>query len=143
MARYRSAYLDPDGTRFGIPTYPWRAAPAGLATRRQLAADGLRPAGQPVCAQVMWHSTRARGRAGVAYLYRVDLAKPKRIPTAAQLAALGRALAARRTCPECGRDGGYVLPRTWDKCLLCSETAETDEMRATPVDYADPQTVCL
>ena len=31
-----------------IPTYPWRAAPEGLATRRQLAASGLRPGGSPV-----------------------------------------------------------------------------------------------
>ncbi len=143
MARYRSVYLDPDGSRYGIPTYPWQCAPAGLATRRQLAAIGLRPAWQPVAAQVMWHSSRSRCRPGVAHLYRVELARPKRVPSAAQLAALRKALAARRTCPECGQDAGYVLPRHWDKCLACAETAMADEMRARTWDYADPGAVCL
>jgi hypothetical protein len=143
MGRYRSVYLDPEGTRYGLPTYPWRMAPAGLATRRQLAAIGLRPGGQPVAAQVMWQSSRARGGTGVAYLYRVELARPKRIPSAAQLAALGRALAVRRTCPECGRDAGYVLPRSWDKCLACTETAMADEMRARSWDYVDAGAVYL
>lgn len=114
MSRYRAMYFDPEGTRYGFPTYPWRAAPAGLATRRQLAAVGLRPAGQPVCAQVMW-------RTGAAYLYRLDLAKPKRTPTAAQLAALGKALAARRRCPKCGTDAGYVIPRCLGMCVPCHD----------------------
>lgn len=45
--------FDPNGARFGIPTYPWRMAPDGYATRRQLRTRGLRPGGQPVAAQVM------------------------------------------------------------------------------------------
>jgi hypothetical protein len=114
MARYLSRFLDPDGTRYGFPTYPWGTAPVGLATRRQLAMAGLRPGGQPVCAQVMW-------RTGIAYLYRADLAKPKRTATAAQLAALGKALAARRRCPECGRDAGYVIPRCLGMCVPCHD----------------------
>ena len=44
---------DPTGSQFGIPTYPWRFAPDGLATRRQLRARGLRPGGQAVAAQVL------------------------------------------------------------------------------------------
>ena len=98
------------------PTYPWRCAPDGLATRRQLAAAGLRPGGQPVAAQIMWPSSGP----GVAYLYRLDLARPKRTPTAAQLAALGKALAARRTCPQCTRDAGYVLPAREGRCNDCA-----------------------
>ncbi len=43
----------PSGGKFGIPTYPWRYAPTGLATRRQLRALGLRPGGQEVAAQVL------------------------------------------------------------------------------------------
>jgi hypothetical protein len=64
--------FDPTGARHGIPTYPWRCAPDGLATRRQLRARGLRPGGQPVAAQVL----RPRYRRGplVAYLYRLDKA---------------------------------------------------------------------
>lgn len=110
-------FWDPTGRRYGVPTYPWRMAPAGLATRRQLAAAGLRPGGQPVTAQVMW---RGRGRVRVAYLYPVTLALPKRPATPAQLAALDRALAARHRCPECGTDPGYVLPARYGTCLPCA-----------------------
>ncbi|EFG09306.1 Hypothetical protein SCLAV_4232 [Streptomyces clavuligerus] len=41
----RRDLYDPDGARHGIPTFPWRCAPDGYATRRQLRADGLRPGG--------------------------------------------------------------------------------------------------
>lgn len=119
MSLYRQKFHDPAGTRYGIPTYPWRMAPDGLATRRQLAAEGLRPGGQPVTAQIMWRGRGSRIR--VAYLYAVSLAKPKRQPTPAQLAALGRALAARRTCPQCGTDPGYVLPARYGTCLPCAD----------------------
>ena len=119
MARYRSVYYDPEGERYGIPTYPWRMAPAGLATRRQLAAQGLRPGGQPVVAQVRWR--RGRRPPGTAYLYRVDAAKPQRTPGPAQLTALAKALAARRRCPECDTDAGYVLPRHLGTCNPCAE----------------------
>jgi hypothetical protein len=115
-----AAFWDPGGTRYGIPTYPWRMAPEGLATMRQLAARGLRPGGQDVKAQIMW---RGRGRIRVAYLYEITSALPKRPPTAAQLRALARALEARRICPECGQDRGYCLPRRWGTCLPCAELA--------------------
>jgi hypothetical protein len=122
MARYRLAFYDTDGTRYAIPTYPWRTAPDGLATRRQLAARGLRPGRQPVCAQVMWGRY---ARPWVAYLFRLDLAKPKRTPTAAQLAALAKAAAARRRCPQCGCDAGYVIPRSLGTCVPCHDTPST------------------
>jgi len=123
MSKTRSVYWDPEGSRYGIPTYPWQCAPSGLATRRQLAAKGLRPGGQPVVAQVMWHSSRCPSQHDVAYLYRVDLAKPKRVPTAAQLRALDKALAARRMCPECDRDAGYVISTRLGICNRCAEAA--------------------
>jgi hypothetical protein len=83
-------FYDPAGARFGLPTYPYGWAPAGLMTRRQLRAAGLRPAGQDVAAQILW-----RRGARVAYLYRVALAAPKREATPAQLAAVALALLAR------------------------------------------------
>lgn len=43
------------------PTYPWRLAPDGYATRTQLRAMGLRPGGQEIAAQLMWRSRLARG----------------------------------------------------------------------------------
>lgn len=101
-----------------IPTYPWRCAPDGLATFRQLRAQGLRPGGQDVAAQL----ERPRRRRGplVAYLYRVDLAKPVRPMTPARRAALERANAARRVCPECGRDAGYRIPPSLGMCASCA-----------------------
>ncbi|MYW16756.1 hypothetical protein GT039_14390 [Streptomyces sp. SID2955] len=101
-----------------VPVYRWRLAPDGLATLRQLRAQGLRPGGQDVVAQV----ERPRRRRGplVAYLYRVDLAKPVRPMTPARWAALARANRARRTCPVCGRDAGYVIPSSLGTCVPCA-----------------------
>ena len=110
-------FYDPDGSRYGLPTYPWHCAPGGLVTRRQLRATGLRPAGQPVTAQIIW---RHRGRRRIAYLYRADLAAPKRPATPAQLAAIAAALRARRTCPTCGAEKPYHIPRSLGECLDCA-----------------------
>jgi hypothetical protein len=112
---------DPTGAEYGIPTYPWRWAPEGYATRRQLRARGLRPGGQPVAAQVL------RGRRNrpplVAYLFRIDAAKPVRPMTAGRARALERAMAARRTCPECGVDRGYCIPGSLGMCVTCAYPA--------------------
>lgn len=108
-------FYDPTGDRHGgTPTYPFRMAPTGLATRRQLAEQGLRPGGQEIAAQILWR----RGDR-VAYLYRIDLAKPKRPATPAQLAALGKALAARRTCPKCGDLKTHYISTRHGMCADC------------------------
>ncbi|MGK3106247.1 RRQRL motif-containing zinc-binding protein [Streptomyces sp. WAC05858] len=117
---------DPSGARYGIPTFPWRLAPDGLATRRQLRARGLRPGGQPVQAQIMRANRRAGG-AQVAFLYRRDRAKPVRPMTAAKSAALAAAMLARRTCPACRTDAGYCIPISLGLCVTC---AYPDEQRA-------------
>jgi hypothetical protein len=117
-ARHRGIYVqfyDPEGRRYGIPTYPYHWAPKGLLTIRQLHAKGLRPGGQPVIAQILW-----RRGLRVAYLYRTDLALPRRQATPAQLAAVGKALAARRTCPACGTEKDYCLPRSTGQCNDCT-----------------------
>ena len=36
-------FYDPEGKRFGLPTFPYGCAPAGLFTGRQLRARNLRP----------------------------------------------------------------------------------------------------
>lgn len=100
-------FYDPEGQRFGIPTYPYHFAPDGLMTRRQFRAEGLRPGGQDVKAQILWRHRRTRR---VAYLYEVAAAKPKRDPTPAQQAAIAKALAARRTCPTCGEEKDFCIP---------------------------------
>ncbi|PWI15572.1 hypothetical protein DI272_16375 [Streptomyces sp. Act143] len=117
MATWGKCY-DLTGARHGIPTYPWRCAPDGMATRRQLRARGLRPGGQPIAAQVL----RPRYWRGplVAFLYRLDKAKPVRPMTPAKRAALDRANTARRTCPQCRTDAGYVIPVSLGVCVPCA-----------------------
>jgi hypothetical protein len=111
-------FYDPDGNRYGLPTYPWRWAPTHLATVRQLRAAGLRPAGQPITAQVLWRHRKQR-QPRVAYLYPIPGAKPKRAATPAQHAAIGKALQARRTCRSCGQVKPYYIPRRYGECLDC------------------------
>ncbi|MGW2325700.1 RRQRL motif-containing zinc-binding protein [Streptomyces sp. NPDC001700] len=108
-----------------LPVYRWRLAPDGLATRRQLRAMDLRPGGQDVAAELQ----RPRRRRGplVAYLYWIDRAKPVRPMTPARWAALAKANAARRICPACRRDAGYVIPPSLGMCTLC---AFPEEQRA-------------
>lgn len=111
----RALDYDPTGARHnGMPTYPYRLAPADLATRRQLRARGLRPGRQPIAAQLVW-----RRGARVAYLYRLDLARPAAPFTAARRRALDLANAARRRCPTCHADAGYVIPPSVGQCNRC------------------------
>ncbi|MFI2260339.1 RRQRL motif-containing zinc-binding protein [Streptomyces tubercidicus] len=125
----RPRFWDPEGTKFGAPTYPWRLAPDGLAIRAQLRARGLRPGGQAIAAQILWRSRRARGGIRAAYLYRIDHAKPARPMTAGKRAALDKAMTARRTCPNCRNDAGYCIPRSLGMCVPCA--FPDDEQRAT------------
>ncbi|MFF9168868.1 MULTISPECIES: RRQRL motif-containing zinc-binding protein [unclassified Streptomyces] len=101
-----------------LPVYRWRLAPDGYATRRQLRARGLRPGGQEVAAQL----ERPRRRRGplVAYLYRIEDAKPVRPMTPARWAALAKANRARRICPQCHTDAGYVIPTSLGTCVPCA-----------------------
>ncbi|MFF4300493.1 RRQRL motif-containing zinc-binding protein [Streptomyces sp. NPDC001601] len=114
---------DPTGSAYGVPTYPWKLAPDGYATRRQLRARGLRPGGQPVAAQVMRTNRRA-GTPRVAYLYQVDRALPVRPMTSRKWGALALAMLARRTCPKCRLDVGYCIPRSHGICGLCLAAEE-------------------
>ncbi|MFM9446911.1 RRQRL motif-containing zinc-binding protein [Streptomyces acidiscabies] len=110
--------FDPAGERFGIPTYPWRMAPDGYATRRQLRVRGLRPGGQCVAGQIL--RPRHRREPLTAYLYRVDLARPVRPMTPGMWRAHAAMMRARRTCPACRRDAGYVIPPTLGACVTCA-----------------------
>jgi hypothetical protein len=116
-ARSRGIYVefyDPDGTRYGLPTYPYRWAPKNLLTIRQLRERGLRPGGQQPAAQILW-----RRGLRVAYLYDTARALPKRQATPAQLIAVAAALRARRTCPACGLEKAYCIPRSTGVCNDC------------------------
>ncbi|TKA11760.1 RRQRL motif-containing zinc-binding protein [Actinacidiphila oryziradicis] len=101
-----------------LPTYRYRLAPAGLMTRRQLRAIGLRPGGHDPVGEIRWR----RGRR-TAYLYDVATAAPVRPMTPGRARALAAAMLARRTCPDCRRDAGYVIPRSLGCCWPCSGEA--------------------
>ncbi|MCX4574546.1 hypothetical protein OHB41_15365 [Streptomyces sp. NBC_01571] len=118
-----SRCFDPTGARYGIPTYPWRMAPDGYATRRQLRARGLRPGGQSIAAQVMVTNRRAN-TPRIAYLYREDLAKPVRPMTSRKWGALALAMLARRTCPRCQITYSYCLSTRYGICGLCITAKE-------------------
>jgi hypothetical protein len=112
---------DPDSEP---PVYPWRSAPDHLATRSQLRARGLRPGRQGVQALLMWRSRRG-GRPLIdgcrfAYLYDIRLARRVLPVTPRRAAALAVALAARQTCPQCGRRQAYVLSRRLGMCNPCA-----------------------
>ncbi|NNJ03041.1 hypothetical protein HHX38_02630 [Streptomyces sp. PKU-MA01144] len=102
-----------------LPVFRWHLAPDGLATRRQLRALGLRPGGQDVAAELQRPRRPGRGPL-VAYLYRIDHAKPVRPRTPGRAAALAKANRARRLCPGCGTDAGYVIPTTLGTCVPCA-----------------------
>ncbi|MFJ8374078.1 RRQRL motif-containing zinc-binding protein [Streptomyces sp. NPDC094461] len=109
-----------------VPVYRWRLAPDGYATRHQLRAMGLRPGGQDVAAQLERPRPRPRPRRRrgplIAYLYRIDRARPVRPMTPARRAALAAAMAARRMCPVCRQDRGYCIPRSLGMCVACHDS---------------------
>ncbi|MFI9808527.1 RRQRL motif-containing zinc-binding protein [Streptomyces sp. NPDC052301] len=111
-----------------LPVFRWRLAPDGYATRRQLRAQGLRPGCQGVAATL--ERPRRRREPLVAYLYRVDLAKPVRPMTPGRWAALAAANRARRICPQCRRDAGYVIPTSLGTCVPCAYPDLCDSPRS-------------
>lgn len=105
----------PGRVRNGLPEFRFGQAPAGLSTRRQLRAQGLCRGGQEPFARLTWKRDRR-----FAWLYVEAKARAKRTPTAKQLAAVEKALAARKVCAECGPVEHYV--RTTDQ--LCGDCHE-------------------
>ncbi|WP_020673860.1 RRQRL motif-containing zinc-binding protein [Amycolatopsis nigrescens] len=101
-----------------------------LATKRQLRAMGLRPGGQDPVA-VLYFRCRKACRLTFANLYLVEKALPVRPMTPARQAALDKAMAARRTCRECGETGYAELPKAGRTCEPCRYTLGLLD----PLDY--------
>jgi hypothetical protein len=102
----------PGRVRDGLPEFRFGQAPAGLSTRRQLRERGLSRGRQEPFARLTWKRDRR-----FAWLYVDERARAKRTPSDKQLAAVGKALAARKVCAQCGPVDHYV--RTTDQ--LCGD----------------------
>ncbi len=105
--------------------------PGHLRTRRQLAAEGLRPGGQEIAGQVLWNSRRYNAPGGVraAYLYDVRFALPKRVPSERQRIALGKALAPAYTAPSAGATPDTSCPATSAPALSAPRAPTSPERR--------------
>jgi hypothetical protein len=108
-----------------IPVYAYRLAPDGLMTRRQLNARGLSHYRAEVAAELRWRSRKARRFGGwrTAYLYDPATARPLRPMTPGRWRAHAAMMRARRTCPACGVDRGYVIPTSLGCCWPCHDGA--------------------
>lgn len=129
VGTHRLGPMDADPVPVGmygdLPVWDWGQAPAGYATRRQLRDAGLAPGGHGPAGRIERRRRRRRDEPLFAWLYRIDRCVPKRVPTAAQLVAVGKATAARRTCCDCGRDAGLVLPKVYSgQCIDCYDGKE-------------------
>lgn len=126
-----------------LPNYGrWEDVPPNLKTKTQLGRDGLRPAKgqQPAAIKTHWNESIPTYD-----LYDVAQAVAKRVPTAAQLAAIEKAKAASlaaRTCVQCGfveqfgpryRSKEYVIDGL---CPYCREAKERRADRLAAVEWA-------
>ena len=102
----------PGRVRNGLPEFRFGQAPSGLSTRRQLRERGLSRGGQEPFARLTWKREQR-----FAWLYVDERARAKRPPSDKQLAAVNKALAARKVCVECGPVEHFV--RTTDQ--LCGD----------------------
>lgn len=107
----------------GLPVLSWGwADPTIWDTVRGLRRRGLRPGGQdPVALLLFQHHKEGCRKLELANLYLVAPALPKRTATPAQRAAIGRALAARRTCRACGQVRDYYLSTISRLCVECED----------------------
>lgn len=111
------------GERDGLPMFGWGEAPSTLLTRTQLKAAGLRPNGQEPVAWLVFRHVKPYARETIAPLFSAERAAPRRVPTAAQRAAIERALEARRVCVDCSRVLTYYVPTSTRQCVECFEAA--------------------
>ena len=110
------------GTQDGVILLSYGIAPRDkLATRRQLRALGLRPGGQEPVA-LLYFRCRPAAKLVFAELFLIEHAKPVRPMTEAMWRAVRKALAARRTCRQCGELCSVELPRSNRICEPCRYT---------------------
>lgn len=97
--------------------YKWGEAPPNLKTRKQLAAEGLRPnRGVKPVGRIEWKQGKKW-----ADLFSTEDATKKRAPSPAQLEAIAARQLKARTCPGCRTVFSHHLGRRWDTedCPFC------------------------
>ncbi|WSS24405.1 hypothetical protein OG519_16090 [Streptomyces sp. NBC_01190] len=94
-------------------------------TRAQLRQHGLSAAGAEVVAEIHWRSRKARHCGGwrIAYLYDPATARPVQPMTPGRWRSHAAMMRARRTCPTCRMDRGYVIPTSLGECWPCHDPA--------------------
>ncbi|MEV6604717.1 RRQRL motif-containing zinc-binding protein [Kutzneria sp. NPDC051319] len=123
------------GTEGGLPLLPRGWAPKTLlATVRQLKKLGLRPGGHDPVAVLYGYSSK--GGQWFAPLYLIARAKPMLPMTPNRWRSIAKANTARRCCPVCGRDRGYIIPPSLGMCVPCTEAGENTN--ASNENGADP-----
>lgn len=116
------------GVHDGLPLLSYQCAPRDkLATYRQLRAMDLRPNGSDPVA-VLYGRHHESGKTWFASLYLIANAAPVRPMTPAKWTALAKANLARRICPQCGRDRGYVIHPSLGVCISCFEANENEQI---------------
>lgn len=100
-----------------LPVYRYRLAPHGLMTRRQLHAKGLSAYSATVVGEIRWR----RGRR-FALLYDPATARTLQPMTPGRWRSHAAMMRARRTCPACRTDRGYVIPASLGTCWPCTDS---------------------
>ena len=112
-------FYDPDGGRYGLPTYPYHCAPDGLLTIRQLRDKGLRPGGQDHRRADL---VAAQGQTPASPTSTASTSPcPNGTPPPPSWWRSAKALAARRTCPTCRTEKDYYIPRSTGECNDCTD----------------------
>jgi hypothetical protein len=118
------------GWHDGLPLLTRGLAPTHLlATYRQLRKLDRRPGGaDPVAVLYLRH--KASLSTVHASLYLISTSLPVRPMTPAKWTALAKANLAKRICPKCGRDRGYVIPAwTGGICVECFTANESAALK--------------
>jgi len=91
-------------------------------TRTQLRAKGLSHTRAEIVGEIQWRSRKARHTGGwrTAYLYDPTTARPVQPMTPGRWRSHAAMMRARRICPQCRRDRGYVIPTSLGTCWPCS-----------------------
>lgn len=117
----------------GLPVFGFRgrpgAVPAGLCTRRQLRAKGLRPESPYPVALLWFRHVKPYRRSELCELFREETAVPVRAMTPAMWKAHDAAMRARRFCQDPGHltEVDHVVRGPRKQCLPCFFADTTDD----------------